>query len=158
MFCKTAQEISGKQLLEKQSITTILRATGIIFKVNSVGMNMPNGTERLSEITIDLINQYFKLTTVKNDRTVEHIVSNGKSIFSLDSRKEFTEEEVKTLVLCTSSIHQNYYTYLYGLPMKLKDPGTIISSVVNRKNFLGISRFKSQIRGEHRDRFLVFLF
>jgi hypothetical protein len=28
------QEISGKQLLEKQSITTILRATGIIFKVN----------------------------------------------------------------------------------------------------------------------------
>jgi hypothetical protein len=27
--CKTsAQEISGKQLLEKQSITTILRATG----------------------------------------------------------------------------------------------------------------------------------
>jgi uncharacterized membrane-anchored protein YjiN (DUF445 family) len=98
MFCKTCQEISGKQLLEKQSITTILRATGIIFKL-SVRMNMPNGTERLSEITIDLINQYFKLTTVKNDRTVEHIVSNGKSIFSLDSRKEFTEEEVKTLVL-----------------------------------------------------------
>jgi hypothetical protein len=31
----------------------------------SVGMNMPNGTERLSEITIDLINQYFKLTTVR---------------------------------------------------------------------------------------------
>jgi hypothetical protein len=60
-------------------------------------MNMPNGTERLSEITIDLINQYFKLTTVKNDRTVEH-KCNGKSIFSLD-RKEFTEEEVKTLVL-----------------------------------------------------------
>jgi hypothetical protein len=26
------QEISGKQLLEKQSITTILRATGIIFR------------------------------------------------------------------------------------------------------------------------------
>jgi hypothetical protein len=59
----------------------------------------PNGTERLSEITIDLINQYFKLTTVKNDRTVEHIVSNGKSIFSLDGRKEFTEEEVKTFTL-----------------------------------------------------------
>jgi hypothetical protein len=58
-----------------------------------------NGTERLSEITIDLINQYFKLTTVKNDRTVEHIVSNGKSIFSLDSRKEFTEEKWKLLVL-----------------------------------------------------------
>jgi hypothetical protein len=47
MFCKTsAQEISGKQLLEKQSITTILRATGIIFKVNFPWEWTPNGTER----------------------------------------------------------------------------------------------------------------
>jgi hypothetical protein len=77
---------------------------------------MPNGTERLSEITIDLINQYFKLTTVKNDKTVEHL-SNGKSIFSLDSRKEFTEEEVKTsLTAANSFIMQNYYTYLYVYP------------------------------------------
>jgi hypothetical protein len=88
---------------------------------------MPNGTERLSEITIDLINQYFKLTTVKNDRTVEHIVSNGKSIFSLDSRKEFTEEEVKTLVLLPrAQFMQNYYTYLYGLPMKTKTQGRLL--------------------------------
>jgi hypothetical protein len=35
--------------------------------VNFPEMNMPNGTEIASEITIDLINQYFKLTTVKND-------------------------------------------------------------------------------------------
>jgi hypothetical protein len=76
-------------------------------------MNIPNGTERLREITIDLINQYFKLTTVKNDRTVEHIVSNGKSIFR--SRKEFTEEEVKTFSLTAAQFMQNYYTYLYGL-------------------------------------------
>jgi hypothetical protein len=74
-------------------------------------MNMPNG-ERLSEITIDLINQYFKLTTVKNDRTVEHIVSNGKSIFSLDSRKEFTEEEVKTLVLPLHELNSSKLLYL----------------------------------------------
>jgi hypothetical protein len=87
-----------------------------------------NGTERLSEITIDLINQYFKLTTVKNDRTVEHIVSNGKSIFSLDSRKEFTEEEVKTfsLTAARAQFMKNYYTYLYGLPMKIKDQGRLL--------------------------------
>jgi hypothetical protein len=95
-------------------------------------MNIPNGTERLSEITIDLINQYFKLTTVKNDRTVEH-TSNGKSIFS-PGRKEFTEEEVKTfsLTAARAQFMQNYYTYLYGLPMKLKESGTVISSVVNK--------------------------
>jgi hypothetical protein len=97
---------------------------------------MPNGTERLSEITIDLINQYFKLTTVKNDRTVEHIVSNGKSIFSLDSRKSLPKSE-NFLTAARAQFMQNYYTY--GLPMKLKDPGTIISSVVERIFWVRIS-------------------
>jgi hypothetical protein len=141
MVCKTsAQEISGKQLLEKAIHYHDPKGNWDHFQGTlSVGMSSPNGTERLSEITIDLINQYFKLTTVKNDRTVEHIVSNGKSIFSLDSRKEFTEEEVKTfsLTAARAQFMSNYYTYLYGLPMKLKDPGTVISSVVNRKDFLG---------------------
>jgi hypothetical protein len=68
------QEISGKQLLEKAIHYHDPKGNWDHFQGKlSVGMNMPNGTERLSEITIDLINQYFKLTTVKNDRTVEHI-------------------------------------------------------------------------------------
>ena len=32
---------------------------------------------------------------------------------------------------------KNYYTYLYGLPMKLKDPGTIIHNEVVSKTFKG---------------------
>lgn len=32
---------------------------------------------------------------------------------------------------------KNYYTYLYGLPMKLKDPGTRINPEVKRKTFQG---------------------
>ncbi len=34
-------------------------------------------------------------------------------------------------------MYKNYYTYLYGLPMKLKDPGTIIDDKVERKVFHG---------------------
>jgi len=32
---------------------------------------------------------------------------------------------------------KNYYTYLYGLPMKLKDPGTILDSKIQTKTFKG---------------------
>jgi hypothetical protein len=32
---------------------------------------------------------------------------------------------------------KNYYTYLYGLPMKLKDPGTLIDPKVERRSFKG---------------------
>jgi hypothetical protein len=34
-------------------------------------------------------------------------------------------------------MYKNYYTYLYGLPMKLKDPGTQISEKIERKYFKG---------------------
>jgi hypothetical protein len=78
------------------------------------------------EITIDLINQYFKLTTVKNDRTVEHIVSNGKSIFSLDSRGVYRRVKTFSLTAARAQFMQNYYTYLYGLPMKIKDQGRLL--------------------------------
>jgi hypothetical protein len=86
-----------------------------------------------------LTHQYFKLSTVKNGRAVEYVVSNGKSMFSLDGKKEFTDEEVKTFNLteARAQLMENYYTYLYVLPMKLKESGTIINSAVKRKDFLG---------------------
>jgi hypothetical protein len=136
----SAQEISGQELLGKAIHYHDQKGNWDNFKGKlSVVMEMPNGNERISEISIDLTNQYFKLSTVKNDKTVEYVVNNGKSIFSLDGKKEFTEEEVKTFNLteARAQFMQNYYTYLYGLPMKLKDPGTIINSAVERKNFLG---------------------
>ena len=44
-------------------------------------------------------------------------------------------------------MYQNYYTYLYGLPMKLKDAGTIIHEKVALKKFKGegLPRIKSQL-------------
>ena len=38
-----------------------------------------------------------------------------------------------------AQLYKNYYTYLYGLPMKLKDPGTNISYPVETKSFQGKS-------------------
>lgn len=141
VFCKTsAQEISGQQLMERAIHYHDPEGNWDRFKGTlSVGMEMPNGTERLSEISIDFPKQYFKLSTVKNDKVVEYSVTNGEFSLSLDGKKEFTEEEVKTFNLteARTKFMQNYYTYLYGLPMKLKDPGTIIDSTVERKFFLG---------------------
>jgi hypothetical protein len=34
-------------------------------------------------------------------------------------------------------MYKDYYTYLYGLPMKLRDKGTNISETVERKTFKG---------------------
>jgi hypothetical protein len=70
---------------------------------------MPNGTERLSEISdLTIILNLVRLKT----RTVEYVVSNGKSIFSLDG-KEFTEEEVKTFNLTKHELNSCKLLYLY---------------------------------------------
>lgn len=141
VFCKTsAQEISGQQLLERAIHYHDPKGNWDRFAGKlTVAMTMPNGTERLSEISIDFPNQHFKLSTIKNDKTVEYSVTNGKFLLSLDGKSNFTEEEIKTFNLteARTKFMQNYYTYLYGLPMKLKDPGAIIDSVVERREFLG---------------------
>jgi len=36
-----------------------------------------------------------------------------------------------------ANLYKNYYTYLYGLPMKLNDPGTNLSETVENKAFKG---------------------
>lgn len=141
VFNKTsAQEITAKQLLEKAIHYHDPMGNWDHFKGTlSVNMNLPNGNERLSEISIDLGNQYFKLQTIKDDKNIEYVIANSEVTFSLDNTTEFTEEEAKTFNLTDTraKFMQNYYTYLYGLPMKLKDPGTLLKSAVERKEFLG---------------------
>jgi hypothetical protein len=49
-------------------------------------------------------------------------------------------DEVKkkqNLTCDRANMYKNYYSYLYGLPMKLKDPGTIIHKQVNLDKFKG---------------------
>jgi hypothetical protein len=48
---------------------------------------------------------------------------------------------------------RNYYTFLYGLPMKLADPGTIIDPVVVKKEFMGKEYLvlKSNMKKDRKD-------
>lgn len=104
-----------------------------------ITMEIPNKTNRESEIIINLPNEYFYSKAIKDDTTTEYILDkenceiffNGKSDFS----KEIAEEN--RLSCERATMYKNYYTYLYGLPMKLRDPGTIINEHVERKNFKG---------------------
>jgi len=45
-------------------------------------------------------------------------------------------------------MYRNYYTYLYGMPMKLKDPGTKIHPDVTKVTKLGIEYNKIKVTYE----------
>ncbi len=136
----SAQEITGPALLEKAITYHDPNGKWASFKGKlSITMTSPNAKERNSDIVIDLQRQYFSLSSTTDGNTLGYTVESGACALSLNGSATFSEEEAKTYRLnCDrAKTMQNYYTYLYGLPMKLRDPGTIIDAKVKRKSFKG---------------------
>ena len=135
-----AQEISGNELLNKAIAYHDPSNNYDTFKNTLViTTQTPDGKERRSTMKIDATAQNFELKTARNDKEVVYQITNDSVQFTLDGKSTFTDEEAKAynLTKARAIFMKNYYTYLYGLPMKLKDSGTIINPIVERKNFKG---------------------
>jgi len=102
-----------------------------------VTMETPDAPNRESEIMIDNTVGGFYLKAVRDTTMVEYKVRGGNCNIAFNGSTTFTEEEAKAnnLNCDRAKMYKNYYSYLYGLPMKLKDPGTHISETVERKTF-----------------------
>jgi len=134
------QDISASQLLEKSIEYHDPNDLWNIFQGRLfITMSTPDNTERLSEIEIDLPNEYFKSTSTQDNVIIEQILEKQDCTLRLNGETEITEEDIKThrLTCKRARMIKNYYTYLYGLPMKLKDPGTIIDPEVQTRIFKG---------------------
>jgi len=105
----------------------------------NVTMNSPNQSNRDSEITINLPENYFQLIAIRDSITTRYTIAKEKCTFALnDSTQVFPETAKQYNLNCErANLYKNYYTYLYGLPMKLKDIGTHLDKNVENKNFKG---------------------
>lgn len=105
----------------------------------SISTETPDKTNRLSEIILNLAAEYFELKTTRDNTTTLQLLHKGNCKLSLNGSEEFSEDEAKSHRLnCNrAKTMKNYYTYLYGLPMKLRDPGTNIDPTVSTKKFKG---------------------
>lgn len=103
----------------------------------TVTMETPNNSDRKSDVKINLPAEGFKLTVKKEQNIQEYILDGRECQLRLNGSEEISESERKTFNLnCErANFMKDYYTYLYGLPMKLKDPGTIIDPKVIHKTF-----------------------
>lgn len=139
-FSAKSQEITASDLLDKAIEYHDPNDLWDIFQGKLfITMSYPDGRERLSVVEIDLPKESFKLTTTKEDNVIEQslikddctLILNGSTTISEEDKKEHRIgcERTKTM--------KNYYSYLYGLPMKLKDPGTQLDPLVQTKFFNG---------------------
>ena len=102
-------------------------------------MTTPNSLERKSSIRINLPHDFFSLEAIKGKDTTKYILDKNNCKISFNGDSNLTEEIKKdhNISCKRAKLYKNYYTYLYGLPMKLKDKGTIIDEKVAIKKFKG---------------------
>ncbi|RLD30086.1 MAG: hypothetical protein DRI75_00840 [Bacteroidetes bacterium] len=135
-----SQNLSGLQLLDKAIEYHDPNGNWDSFNGELfVAMETPNNPNRDSKIIINLPEQYFYVKSNRDSITIEYELIKNECFIKFNDRIDVTDEEIKThrLTCERATMYKNYYTYLYGLPMKLKDNGTIIHDKVERRTFKG---------------------
>jgi len=138
----SAQQLTGKQLLEKAIAYHDPNGNWKTFQGQlSITMEIPEKPNRESKIHIDLPNQYFSVKAKTQNKTTEYAIDKDSVTIIFNGEKNPSKEILKENKLSTerAKLFKNYYTYLYGLPMKLKDSGAIIHEKVESKTFKGKS-------------------
>jgi hypothetical protein len=140
LFISCQKELTSAQLLENtiayHDPNTIWPSFNSTFHVTMVAPDAPN---RESDITINNPESAFYLKVVRDTTMIEYKVRGDNCNIAFNGSTTFTDEEAKAnnLSCDRAKMYKNYYSYLYGLPMKLKDPGTHISETVEHKSFKG---------------------
>jgi hypothetical protein len=139
-FLGFTQELTGNQLLEKSIQFHDPNGNWNTFKgAFSVTMKTPKSSPRKSYIEIDLPEEYFLVKAIKDTLVSQYTVRKGVCSIAVNGNATPSEELLKKHKLSCerANLYKNYYTYLYGLPMKLKDEGTIIDQKTTIKTFKG---------------------
>jgi hypothetical protein len=99
----------------------------------------PDGGYRISDVIIDQGAGSFALTQRRGRDLLHRFLGPDTCSVRLNGSASFPEEEARRLRLncAQNALYANYYTYLWGLPMKLNDPGTQVHPQVYRKDFFG---------------------
>ncbi len=135
-----SQELTGKELLDKAIEYHDPNGNWTTFNGTlNVTMTIPNKPNRNSEIKIDLPKEYFYVKATRGENTTEYTVNRESCEIAFNGVKNPSEAILKEHKLSCdrANLYKNYYTYLYGLPMKLKDQGTKIHEKVEKKKFKG---------------------
>jgi len=136
----TAQLLTGSELMDKAIEYHDPNGNWQTFNGQfMVTMETPNKNDRNTDIVIDLPNEYFYSKAVRDSIAIEFSLDKEECEVLINGNSSFSEEIAKKHRLSCerAKMYKDYYTYLYGLPMKLKDPGTIIHEQVELKNAFG---------------------
>ena len=143
-FKGQAQELKAQELLEKSIAYHDPEGKWANFKGGfTVQMETPKRPVRTTKIELDFSQQYFKSEVERGGVTTTAEWKAGQCAHRLEGSTTFTVAQAKEHGLNCERTNKmrDYYVYLYGLPMKLKDPGTQLDPKVYTKIFKGKSYY-----------------
>ena len=143
--------INGPELLEKSIAFHDPTAAWHKIQVQfSFEETRPVAEPRYTTIAIDNLNGNFCLTRIVDGTHVDRHVVDGKCSYQIEKNSEISAAEMADFRLTDERtlFMRNYYLYLWGLPMKLKDAGTIVHETVEEVQFNNRNALKMKVTYE----------
>lgn len=131
-FCVVAQDLKPADLLQRSIDYHDPKGKwGKTPLVLNLRETRPGGPDRMTTLNIDPKKGSFQLDQNRNGDQIGILVKNDDCSFTLNGNKDVSEADRERLRLnCDrAKSMRNYYTYLWGLPMKLQDEGTMLQEV-----------------------------
>ena len=102
-------------------------------------MESPGKKPRRSEIYLDQPADQFRLHVQRGETKKTYEWNAGICTLSFNGKAEFSDAvaTAQRLTCERAEMYRDYYSYLYGLPMKLRDPGTQLSPNAEKRTFHG---------------------
>jgi len=100
---------------------------------------MADQSERKRTVRINNKKSEFIFESNYEEGRLEYKVKKGQGVAMWNGKTIIPKEEAEKYRISDDRavMYRNYYTYLYGMPMKLRDPGTRIDSNVEKVEFFG---------------------
>ncbi len=100
----------------------------------------PDGSARRLALQLNHASEMFGINFIQDGREIKSILkSGGECDHAIDGSVEFSEEDREKYRLTCERLtsQRDYYGYMLGLPMNLKDPGAILDPAAQRLEFEG---------------------
>jgi len=132
------QALTAKELIKKSLEVHDPKGEWATFKDNLVIAQIrPDGKKSERYIHLDNKKNHFNFKAKYPEGELKYAVDKKGARYSWNGDKNISEELKKKYRVSDdrANMYHNYYTYLYGMPMKLSDTGTHISPAVEKVQF-----------------------
>ena len=110
----------------------------------------PDGEEKRRKVFLDRKNSHFTFESQLKGGLLKYEVLGNSGKYFWNNSETLPDSIAKKYRISPERavMYRNYYSYLYGMPMKLKDPGTILDPKVESVLFHGKEYYKIKVTYE----------